>query len=175
MRRTTIGLQRRHLPQDAGHPTVDASISTWMPAGHLPGDALRSTPGIYYWMRVRRRCGCSDRARPRDRSARARPFALDSTSHRPVSLARGLPRRQRRRVARRSGRWRSEAVAVPNRIRRRGAPRFSHADQAVTVLREELLRTLLARLEMQPYPCGGKLGRAPGWRGTGGGAGGRDR
>ncbi len=133
------------------HPGVDASISTWMPPGHLPGDSLRSTPGIHSWMRVRRRCGYSVRARPRDRSATARPFALDSTSHRPGSPARGLPRWQRRRVARRFGRRRSEAVVVANRIRRRGAPRFSaaHADEAVTVLREELLRALLARPEMR--------------------------
>ena len=52
---------------------------------------------------------------------------------------------------------------------------IAHTDEAVTVLREELLRALLARLEMQPYPRGGSLGRAPGWRGAGGGAGGRDR
>jgi len=29
---------------------------------------------------------------------------------------------------------------------------IAHADEAVTVLREELLRTLLPRLEMQPDP-----------------------
>jgi len=52
---------------------------------------------------------------------------------------------------------------------------IAHADEAVTVLREELLRPLLARLEMQPYPRGGRLGRAPGWRGAGGGSGGRDQ
>ncbi len=53
---------------------------------------------------------------------------------------------------------------------------IAHADEAVTVLREELFRALLARLEMQPYPRGGSLGRAPGWwRGAGGGSGGRDR
>jgi len=92
-----------------------------MAPGHLHGDSLCSTPGIYYWMRVRRPCDCSGRARPRDRSATARAVALDSTSHRLASPGRGLPRRQRRRVTRRSGRGRSEAVAVPNRVRRRGS------------------------------------------------------
>jgi hypothetical protein len=48
-------------------------------------------------------------------------------------------------------------------------------DEAVTVLREELLRALLARLEMQPYLRGGRLARAAGRRGAGGGFGGRDR
>ena len=52
---------------------------------------------------------------------------------------------------------------------------IAHADEAVAVLREELFRALLARLEMQPYPRGGRLGRAPGWRGAGRGSGGRDR
>ena len=44
---------------------------------------------------------------------------------------------------------------------------IAHADEAVTVLREELFRALLARLEMQPDPRGGRLRRAPGlaWRG----------
>ena len=106
------------------HPTVDASISIWMAPGHLHGDSLRSTPGIHYWMRVHRRCGCSGRARPCDRSVTARPFAPDSTFHRPASPGRGLPPRRRRRVTRRCGRGRSVAVAVPNRVRRRGAPRF---------------------------------------------------
>jgi len=69
-------------------------------------------------------CGFVDHATvqaERDRSATARAVALDSTSHRPASPGRGLPRRQRRRVTRRSGRGRSEAVAVPNRVRRRGS------------------------------------------------------
>ena len=46
----------------------------------------------------------SSGARPRDRSGTARFFALDSTSPRSASLGRGLPRGQRRRVPRRSGR-----------------------------------------------------------------------
>ncbi|MBM2812775.1 MAG: hypothetical protein HW416_3534, partial [Chloroflexi bacterium] len=105
-----------------------------MSPGHLHGDSRHSTPGIHCWMRVRRRCGRSGRARPRGRSATARPFALDSRFHRPASPGRAGPRRQRRRVARGSGRGRSEAVAT------------AHADEAVTVLREELLGALLARL-----------------------------
>src|SRR3990172_4148524 len=169
------------------HPRVDASISTWMAPGHLHGDSVRSPPGIHYWMRVRPRCGCSGRARPRDRSATARPFALGSTSSRPASPGRGLPRRQRRRVTRRSGRvgearprrfpiaFRAEQLhglepLLPLRI-----VTVAYADEAVTVLGEELLRALLARLEMQPYSRSGRLGRGPGWRGAGGGAGGRDR
>ena len=53
---------------------------------------------------------------------------------------------------------------------------IAHADETVTVLREKLLRALLARLEMQADPRGGRLGRAPRWRGgSGGGSGRRDR
>ena len=43
---------------------------------------------------------------------------------------------------------------------------IAHADEAVTILREKLLRALLALLEVQPHPRGGRLGGAPGWRGA---------
>ena len=119
-----IRQQRRHLPLDAGHLPVDASISTWMPPGHLYADARCAAPGIQYWMLRRRRYAWSGQARPRDRSAAARSSALGSTSLPPASRGRGLQRRQRRPATRRSGRGESEAVAVPNRARRRGAPRF---------------------------------------------------
>jgi len=56
-----------------------------MAVEHLDADSLRSIPGIHYRLPVRRRYGCSGRARPRDRCATARPFAPDSTSHRPAS------------------------------------------------------------------------------------------
>lgn len=92
------------------HPTVDATISRWMPAGHLHGDARRSTLGIHYWMRVGRLCGWSGPARRHDRSATARPFARDFTSHRPALPVPGPPLRQRRRVARRAGGGRFEVV-----------------------------------------------------------------
>lgn len=41
---------------------------------------------------------------------------------------------------------------------------IAHTDEAVTVLREKLFRALLAWLEMQPDPRGGRLRRAPGRR-----------
>jgi hypothetical protein len=50
---------------------------------------------------------------------------------------------------------------------------ITHADEAVTILREKLLRALLARLEMQPYPRGGGLGQPPRRRATSGGTGDR--
>jgi hypothetical protein len=56
-----------------------------------------------------------------------------------------------------------------------GIVAIAHADEAVTILCEKLLGTLLARLEMEPYPQGGRVRRAPGWRGTCGAPGGRDR
>src|SRR5437867_4441331 len=58
-----------------------------MAVGHLDTDSLRSILGMQYRMPVRRRYSCSGRARPRDRSATARPFALDS---RPTGLLHSL-------------------------------------------------------------------------------------
>jgi len=92
-----------------------------MATRHLHEDSLRLIAGIHHWMRVRRRFGCGGRARARDRSATARPCALDSTTH---------------------------------------------------VLGKKLLRALLARLQMQPHPRSGRLGRASRCRGAGEG---RDR
>src|SRR6266849_249860 len=49
---------------------------------------------------------------------------------------------------------------------------IAHADEAVTVLGEELLCALLSWIEMETYPRRGRLGRALGWCGAGRGSGG---
>ena len=41
---------------------------------------------------------------------------------------------------------------------------IAHRDEAVTILREQLLGALLARFEMQAYPHGGRRSRGPGRR-----------
>src|SRR5713101_5092841 len=53
-----------------------------------------------------------------------------------------------------------------------GIVAIAHADEAVTVLRQQPLRSLLARLEAQPDPSGRKLARAPRRQGMAGEAGG---
>src|SRR6266498_2877265 len=80
------------------HLTMDACISIWMVCRHPHGETLRSGSRIHHWMPGRQRCGCSDRAPLRDRSATARSFALDPTFHQPASRDRGAPLRRRRHV-----------------------------------------------------------------------------
>jgi hypothetical protein len=154
---------------------VDASISRWMLPEYLHVDPFWLPPAICDQMPARRRSGCSDRARRRDRRATARVVARDSpacfTCARSATSAKETRRPTMRSGTRRGPRRLPIALGdddlhglealFPLRV-----VAIARADEAVTELREKLLRALLAWLEMQSHSRTGRLVRAPGWRST---------
>ena len=151
---TTIGLQRRHLPRDAG-------IQQWMRAS-LPG----WRPGICMEILSARPrastigCGFVDDAAVQAERDHAIVAQLPEPSlwiPRPSGLLHPVADATSAKATRSPTIW-SWPKPGGGGSQSRSATRSSTVLNRF-LLREELIRALLARLEMQPYPRGGRLGR----------------